>query len=254
VGAILFVALLACKQGASDDSDSSSDEASEAEQEEEQEEEEERADACPRNWLVAKKEVGIDGELECRCEKSQISGSVWGSGPYTADSSICHAAVHAGAIPRSGGTVEVKGVEDCMSYEGTTANGVKTSKWGKYEKGSYVFPGHGEQECVTSEEACPHAFNRIPGYGRDTELTCSCTPAQMKGSVWGSDIYTVDSSICQAARHAGAVDSEGGEVTVKGAYGCNSYRGSSRNGVTSARWGRYALSFYFEGHGEGVCK
>ncbi len=250
VGAILFVALLACKQGGSEESDS--DESAEADQEEE--ETANKVKDCPRNWLTAIGDVGKDGELECECEKSQINGSVWGSQVYTSDSSICHAAVHAGAIPRSGGTVKVRGVADCGAYEGTSANGVKTSRWGNYDKGSFYFVGHGDGKCPAAGEKCPRAFNQIPGYSRDTEITCECAPAAMVGSVWGSEIYTVDSSICAAARHVGAVEAGGGVVTVKGAYGCGSYRGSVRNGVRTARWGKYALSFYFKDHGDGVCR
>jgi hypothetical protein len=252
VGAVLFIALLACKQGGSDESDS--DKSSESKDEEPEAKEEPKAKTCPANWLAAQKDVGKDGELECTCDKSQVDGSVWGSKIYTSDSSICHAAVHAGAIPRTGGTVKVKGAQDCPSYVGTAENGVKTSNWGAYDKGSFYFPGNGDGTCAAAAEQCPRAFNQIPGYSRATELTCNCAPAAMTGSVWGSDIYTVDSSICAAARHVDAVPAEGGPVTVKGAFGCGSYSGSFRNGIRTARWGRYALSFYFKGHGEGVCK
>jgi hypothetical protein len=253
VGAILFVALLACKQGGSDESNS--DESAAAEDDgKEEEKAEPKVKPCPRNWLAAQKDIGVDGELECECDQSQVDGSVWGSQIYTSDSSICHAAAHAGAIPRTGGKVKAKGVEDCAAYEGSTANGVKTSSWGKYDKGSFYFVGHGDGKCATVGEQCPRSFNQVAGYSRDTELTCHCSSAAMTGSVWGSDIYTVDSSICAAARHAGAVGAEGGSVTVKGAYGCGAYRGSFRNGIRTARWGKYALSFYFKDHGDGICK
>ena len=252
VGMVLFVALLACKQGRTDKSDS--DRSAESTDEDEAEEKAEpKVKPCPRNWLAAQNEVG-DGELECACEPSQLDGSVWGSKIYTSDSSICNAAVHAGAIPRTGGTVKAKATADCAAYEGTLANGVKTSNWGKYDKGSFYFVGHGDGKCASVGEQCPRSFNQIAGYGRDTELTCNCSSAAMVGSVWGSDIYTVDSSICAAARHVGAVGAEGGAVTVKGAYGCGSYRGSFRNGIRTARWGSYALSFFFKDHGDGVCK
>ena len=41
----------------------------------------------------------------------------------------------------------------------------------------------------------------------------------MAGSVWGTDMYTDDSSVCAAAQHAGKVGPAGGEVTVFAASG-----------------------------------
>lgn len=63
-------------------------------------------------------------------------------------------------------------------------------------------------------------------------------------SVWGTDDYTTDSSICTAAVHAGVIQAgEGGKVKVSITAGKPSYDGSERNGVTSRRWGNYDSSF-----------
>lgn len=255
LGLLLFAALLACKKGS--DEGSTTDEKAKPEEKAEEpakKAEEPKVKPCPANWIAAESALSATGALECQCEAAQVTGSVWGTKVYTSDSSICAAAVHAGAIPRTGGTVKAQKTPDCKSYSGSAANGVTTSNWGPYDKGTFFFPGYGDGKCAAAGEACPRAFVQIPGYSRDTSLTCDCTPAAMTGVVWGSDIYTVDSSICAAARHVGAVPAEGGPVTVKGAYGCGSYKGSVRNGVKTDRWGRYALSFYFDGHGDGVCR
>jgi hypothetical protein len=47
-------------------------------------------------------------ELVCRCSASDGSGTVWGTDYYTDDSRLCAAAVHAGAIPASGGIIGVQ--------------------------------------------------------------------------------------------------------------------------------------------------
>jgi hypothetical protein len=75
----------------------------------------------------------------------------------------------------------------------------------------------------------------------------------MSGSVWGTDIYTQDSSICRAAVHAGVIAVGGGSVTAKAASGCKSYGGTSRGGVQSSDWGEYDASFYFPSKGTGTC-
>ena len=67
------------------------------------------------------------------------TGRLWGSGPYTDDSSIATAAVHAGLItPATGGTVtiEIRGGES--SYAGTTQNGLPSQGYGAWS-GSFVF-------------------------------------------------------------------------------------------------------------------
>ena len=68
---------------------------------------------------------------DCTCTGTE-TGSVWGSGPYTADSALCVAARHAGVIDGRGGTVTVIEVRGLEGYTGTIANGVQTSNWGAY--------------------------------------------------------------------------------------------------------------------------
>lgn len=75
----------------------------------------------------------------------------------------------------------------------------------------------------------------------DFSVVCpvNCTT----GSVWGTDLYTTDSSICVAAVHAGVVKEKGGPVRVMLAPGQGAYSGSFRNGVTTSQWGSYQQSF-----------
>lgn len=71
---------------------------------------------------------------------------------------------------------------------------------------------------------------------------CTCTGSE-GGSVWGTDIYTSDSSICVAARHAGVIGPAGGTVRAMAEPGQSGYSGSSRNGVNTSNWGGYQSSF-----------
>ena len=101
-------------------------------------------------------------------------------------------------------------------------------------------------------QPCPARYKELASASAETQ--CSCPAAPAKGSVWGTDIYTTDSSICGAATHAGALAAnQAGTVTVKSAAGCSSYEGSSRNGVQTASWGSYDGSFFFPGHGSPQC-
>lgn len=70
----------------------------------------------------------------CPAGCSGAFGSVWGSGPYTTDSAICRAAIHAGSVDDSkGGPVTVKMKPGQGSYGATVANGVTSSPWGSYD-------------------------------------------------------------------------------------------------------------------------
>ena len=68
------------------------------------------------------------------------SATVWGTGTYTDDSSVCAAAVHAGIInPIEGGRVLIEVAPGEESYEGSEANGVTSQDYGDWS-GSFTFP------------------------------------------------------------------------------------------------------------------
>ena len=76
---------------------------------------------------------GREGPITVTCEANGEPGNVWGTTTYTADSSICAAAVHAGVIQASaGGEVTFEIVTGLDAYEGTTANGITTLSYGPY--------------------------------------------------------------------------------------------------------------------------
>ncbi len=64
------------------------------------------------------------------------------------------------------------------------------------------------------------------------------------GSVWGTDIYTSDSTLATAAVHAGALkDGQTGVVKVTMLPGQDSYSGTTRNGITTSSYGSYHESY-----------
>lgn len=81
--------------------------------------------------------------------------------------------------------------------------------------------------------------------GALVDLICPPLGDESFRLIWGTDIYTDDSSICTAAVHAGAITPNGGAVTIEMLPGQASYTGSNRNGVNSANWGNYPSSFRF---------
>ncbi len=207
---------------------------------------EEEVDACAGNF----KSMG-KSSFTCRCESDQITGSVWGTDIYTSDSSICAAARHVGAIGKTGGVVKAKKTQGCSSYSGTQKNDISTGKWGSYGD-SFYFPDKGDGKCDDERGVAGTCKGNFKAMDKDS-FTCTCESDQITGSVWGTDIYTSDSSICAAARHAGVIKESGGEVKAKKTQGCSSYNGTERNGISTGKWGSYGDSFYFPEKGDGEC-
>ena len=74
-----------------------------------------------------------------------------------------------------------------------------------------------------------------------------CPPTNEPGlyQVWGTDIYTDNSSICAAGVHAGVITVAGGPVTIEEIDGLETYAGTSRNGVVSLSSDAWFFSFGF---------
>ncbi|MBE7412485.1 MAG: hypothetical protein L6Q54_07760 [Leptospiraceae bacterium] len=76
------------------------------------------------------------------------------------------------------------------------------------------------------------------------EFAVNCPANCGSASIWGTDSYTTDSSICLAAVHTGAIQKDkGGKVTVFIIAGLPAYTGSEKNGVTTSSWNSYEASF-----------
>jgi hypothetical protein len=70
--------------------------------------------------------------LDCPAS-GKLGGAVWGTDTYTKDSTICVAAVHAGAITaEKGGLVTVTRVPGLRDYPGTVRFGVTSTRYGAY--------------------------------------------------------------------------------------------------------------------------
>lgn len=203
------------------------------------------ADACPERVQDMR---GSADAFTCSCSaETAEAGTVWGAGPYSDDSAVCRAAMHAGLVGDEPANVTITFMEGRDSYTASEANGVETRRWGSWG-GSFAFEGAelGEPEGdeTAALEACPDNARQLRG--TDEAVECSCTAqATESGTVWGSGTYTDDSGICRAARHAGIITGEGGDVTFTIVDGQESYAGSQANGVESRDYGAWSGSFTF---------
>ena len=95
--------------------------------------------------------------------------------------------------------------------------------------------------------AAPVAPGNLTHYRGQIGQTLSFTvTGSSGGSVWGSGVYTDDSSVAAAAVHAGVQQAgQTGVVEVTILPGHASYQGSAANGVTSSNYGSWSGSFSF---------
>ena len=76
----------------------------------------------------------------------------------------------------------------------------------------------------------------------------TCPPDGTEYVIWGTDVYTDDSSVCTAGVHVGLISfADGGDVIVQMIEGQTAYLGTTQNGVTSREYGTWDSSFTIEG-------
>jgi hypothetical protein len=205
------------------------------------------------NWednVVSLRSRGVGGRnFQLICPRNGTVGRVWGTDIYTDDSSICSAAVHAGLITvRRGGRVTVRMMPGEDSYRGTLRNGVTSDAYGSWDD-SFIFLNSNGEPRVTRSPASRLSWRDDASQLRgrlERNFSFTCPRNGTVGRVWGTDIYTDDSSICSAAVHAGLITvRRGGRVTIRMAAGESSYSGTNRHGVNSQDYGSWDGSFTF---------
>ena len=184
-----------------------------------------------------------EAQVVCLCQQDRYLGTVWGSDPYTGDSDICAAAIHAGRLQPNGGAVQAFRAPGHDGYSGTSANGITSFNWASY-RFSITFKAPAVNIVPAGGPAC----GRLPEAA--VRHACSCAPAPgATGTAWGSGPYTYDSDICTAARHAGVIGAEGGPVTVLAIQGLDAYQASEWHGITTSSWSRSSTSIVFDQNG-----
>ena len=145
-------------------------------------------------------------------------GSVYGANPYRNGSSLCRAALNAGAIGTEGGQILVK-PEKAAFFPAVLRHGVETSSSSGGMGFSVSSTADGRRSASPvfdgrTLDICPTDYGNFPEDA--PPLTCGCDAASVKrGSVYGANPYRNGSSLCRAALNAGAIGTEGGQILVK---------------------------------------
>ena len=193
---------------------------------------------------------GRNGELfSIHCPRFGSAAAVWGTDVYTDDSSICTAAVHSGLITyQDGGVVTFRILPGKEAYAGSARNGVETHNYSSW-RGSFAFQINEEAANTLGERALMVTWESSARDFRDNvgrRITFECPAGGTPRTIWGTDFYTDDSSICTGAVHSGLITfASGGVVTIEIQEGQSRYRRSHRNGVESKSFRKWPGSFRF---------
>jgi hypothetical protein len=191
---------------------------------------------------------GKDGQtLEYRCPAGGVPNDIWGVETYTDNSSVCTAAVHVGLITfTGGGTVTIEIGPGQAHYEAGSRNQVVSKRYTAWS-GSFTFPESppGSHSFQTPPDSWQVTMVDLELNGGDTaEVACSADGEPAK--VWGTDVYTADSSICTAAVYEGRLTTaSGGRVTIRALAGQRTYQGGEAHDITTRDHGRAKASFTF---------
>jgi LCCL domain len=185
------------------------------------------------------------------CPASGRKDQVWGTRIYSDNSSVCSAALHAGAFTyENGGIVTIEHLPGQSSYTGSTQNGITSASLASWP-GSFQIIGADNGSDVTGVKmggagwtASATRFRGQTG-GRYRYI---CPGGAGNGGVYGTNTYTDDSSVCTAAVLQGLLTfANGGRVTIQIAPAQSSYSASRNNGVSAQSFGRALGSFVFPG-------
>jgi len=182
------------------------------------------------------------------------NGAVWGTDVYTDDSSLATAAVHAGVLKVGHkAVVKVTILPGEQKYGGSMRNGITTTDFGAWE-GSFkveAVKGRSPRGAAPKPRVMADPGTLVGFRGQNGKSFLIEITGQNTGSVWGTGVYTDDSSLATAAVHAGIVK-VGQKAVVKVTIlpGEQQYTGSDRNGITSNNWGDWLGTYRIEAEKE----
>ncbi|HEY0969356.1 MAG TPA: LCCL domain-containing protein [Gemmatimonadales bacterium] len=200
----------------------------------------------------------LDQEFAFRCPAGGSVAPVYGTDVYPTFVNACSAAVHTGRITaRDGGIIVLRIRPGQSRYVGSRRYGV-TSEDDRASEYSYVLidppaamlvkiehPAPAVDIDPASVEAAEWYTTAEKQVGRLGQVVAySCPAAGQVGTIIGTSVYSVSSSICTAAAHMGKITvRDGGIIGVEMKPGQLSYVGSTRNGIVSDDYHQDSESF-----------
>jgi len=195
-----------------------------------------------RELFNGKIKVGDQQRVKCPsgCQKDLIYGTI----VYSFDSSICVSGIHSGIMkigqPKM---ILVSALPGMSFYQGTNQYGVQSTS---IDKCDYSFNIQEAPDVISVECETTGNLKEFSGtLGTKYLVKCPSNCSKIAHNVFGSNLYSGDSSICQSAIHAGAMNDRGGEVQFVIEAGQKLYFGLKAFGIDSKERDSYVKSIKF---------
>lgn len=188
------------------------------------------------------------GTYQVRVTGDRSAGTVWGMNTYTDDTPLAAAAVHTGLLAHGQTAIlRVTLLGSQSSFIGCEWNGVTSLDYGAFDGSYKLADSKGSTSIIptlgTLANPYPATLHLQGQRGRNGVFYVRTT-AQTGGSVYGTNIYTDDSTLATVVIHAGILSAgQTGIVAVSMLAGQPAYTSTTRNGITSFAYGAFAGSY-----------
>jgi hypothetical protein len=182
------------------------------------------------HYFQVDKEKYIGQRFEFNCPARTVrdeDAQIYGTDAYPANSPICIAALHAGAVTVDGGPVTVQLNPGLNGYQGSISNNVESRDFDGTPL-SIMFLTERTRDTVDElqREWAPRlqwddkfsqtGLANIRLTGQRFVFRCPGAPQNLTGRrVYGTDSYPLNSYVCLSAVHAGQITHAGGPVLVQ---------------------------------------
>ena len=195
-----------------------------------------------RELFNGKIKVGDKKRIKCPkdCGKDLIFGTII----YSFDSSMCVSGIHSGVMkvadPKM---ILIKALPGMNFYQGTLQYNVQSTS---IDKCDYSFSTEEAPEVISVDCETTTNVKEFSGtLGTKYLVRCPANCSKKSHNVFGNNLYSGDSSICQSAIHCGASNDRGGEVQFIIDSGQKLYYGLKAFGINSKERESYVKSIRF---------
>jgi len=211
------------------------------------------------------KEKYVGQRFEFNCPAKTVRDKdrgIYGTDVYPANSPICIAALHAGAIGVEGGPLTLQLNPGVAEYEGSIRNDVESSDFPGTQLSIMFLTELTRAELDEmqrkwaprlkwDDKFSQTGLANIRLTGQRFVFDCPSAPDKLAGRrVYGTDSYPLNSYVCMAAVHAGQITKAGGFVLIQMDPALEGkFVGSIRNGIESKNGPKSPRSISFPGGG-----
>jgi hypothetical protein len=193
---------------------------------------------------IFKGDIKVGDKIRIKCPANCKKGMIYGTLIYSFDSLACLSSIHSGVTKGTDSNmIIIKALPGMGFYQGTSQFGVQSTS---IDKSDFSFQTEEAPPVILIDCKTTASVPQFAGtLGMKFLVRCPENCSKIAHYVFGNVLYSGDSSICQAAIHAGALNDRGGEVQFMIEPGQKSYFRKRVFGIESKERDSYVKSIRF---------